>query len=128
MNCEKLKIFKNKVEVYFLIKILYSKNNSKFHLEDLMEIKKIYSIKYYDSTKFNISTFSCWNRNRRRLQKLHTKLETVAAAMEHGMIWQHEDGTIVEILPGQCRGMTEVVDLLVFGFPFGFCFLVFSKN
>lgn len=59
----------------------------------------------------------CGKQNRGVVKKPHTKLETVAAAMEHGMIWQHEDGTIVEILPGQCRGMTEVVDLLVFGFP-----------
>lgn len=58
----------------------------------------------------------CGRKNKGVVKKPHTKLETTAAAMQHGMIWQHEDGTIVEILPGQCKGLTDVVNLLVFGF------------
>lgn len=68
--------------------------------------------------RFNsVTQAECGRKNKGVVKKPHAKLLTVAAALQHGMLWQHEDGTIVEISPGQCKGMTDVVNLLIFGLP-----------
>lgn len=84
---------------------------------DALRKANVEKMKKEKKGRFNSQTQAeCGKKNKGVVKKPHTKLETVAAAMQHGMIWLHEDGTIVQILPGQCKGITEVVNLLLFGF------------
>lgn len=58
----------------------------------------------------------CGQKNKGVRKKAHVKNCFVAAALKRGMIWAHEDSKVVEISPGSCQGMTEVVNMLLFGF------------
>jgi len=58
----------------------------------------------------------CGLQNKGIPKKAHAKNIFIIAALERGMLWEHQDGTIVTIEPNSCKGMTEVVNKLLFGF------------
>lgn len=84
--------------------------------EGAAALRKANVIKMKEEKRGRFSSESqqkCGLQNKGVTKKSHSKNPLVTKALQQGMIWKHENGTELIIAGGQCKGLTDLVILLI---------------